>query len=85
MKITIDVPDYTTPEMIEKIQEEALRLGSPDWMCIWWHVEDVQEVCPDVSEKDARVVLQVLKRCHHAEVGVNWETIESVADNMGII
>ena len=87
MKITIelDIPDDSTPELIEKIQDEASRLASPDWLCVWWHVEDVQEVCPDISENDARRVLQFSKHCHNAEIGINWASIESVAENMGAI
>jgi len=47
-----------------------------------WSVEDVLEVRPDLSEESAWAVLQRCERCHDANVGLSWETIQCVADEL---
>jgi hypothetical protein len=47
---------------------------------IVWHIEDVQSIRPDLNDEQASIVLQHLKINHDANTGINWETIETVAD-----
>lgn len=47
---------------------------------IIWHIEDIQSVRPDLTDEQASTVLQRLKKNHDASIGINWETIEVVAD-----
>ncbi len=49
-------------------------------IAIYWHIEDVQDVRPDLTDEHASIVLQHLKKNHDANVGINWDTIEIVAD-----
>ena len=49
---------------------------------ISWHVDDVLSVRPDLSRDEALKVLKTVKREHNAEVGVNWDVIETVAFEM---
>ena len=44
---------------------------------IVWGIEDIQEVCPSISDEDARKVPQFLKKNHDSNIGINWEVIES--------
>ena len=45
-----------------------------------WGIEDVQEVCPDLTEEQAWQVLQNADRHHDATIGINWDTLECHAE-----
>jgi hypothetical protein len=47
-----------------------------------WSIEDVQEVRPDLTDKQAWEVLQQVKSHHDATLGVTWETLEWVAQDL---
>jgi hypothetical protein len=47
-----------------------------------WSVEDVQQERPDLTEGQAWEVLQLVKRCHDCDFGINWETLRIAADDM---
>jgi hypothetical protein len=47
-----------------------------------WSIEDVQEVRPDLTDKQAWEVLQQVKSGHDATLGVNWETLEWAAQDL---
>jgi hypothetical protein len=52
----------------------------PEEIAIIWHIEDVQCIRPDLTNEKASEVLIRLKKNHDATVGINWDTIETVAD-----
>jgi len=60
--------------------EDIIRLTSPDWHSEWWHIEDVQCVADDLTDEEARKVLQYMGHKPDANLGINWETIEVWAD-----
>jgi hypothetical protein len=64
--------------MIQPTVQENLPLVKE--ISIIWHIEDVQSVRPDLTDEQASLVLKHLKKNHDAEVGINWEIIEIVAD-----
>lgn len=39
-----------------------------------------KNIRPDLSNYQASIVLQHLKENHDANIGINWETIETVAE-----
>lgn len=49
---------------------------------IKWATEDVWEVRPDLTEQQADKVLDALVDKHDATIGVNWDVIEIIANNM---
>lgn len=49
-------------------------------IAIYWHIEDIQERRPDLTDEQASAVLQRLKKNHDANIGINWEVIDIVAD-----
>ena len=53
----------------------------PDSITIKWHISDVQQVA-DVTDEEARQVLQMAKHYHDANYGINWETLEIYADTI---
>ncbi len=52
-----------------------VRLTSPDWHCDWWHIEDVQSVAEDLTDDEAREVLQIMAHKSDCNVGINWDSI----------
>ena len=56
----------------------------PDSITIKWHISDVQSVA-DVTDDEARQVLQMAQHYHDANYGISWygiswETLEIYAD-----
>ena len=57
-----------------------LQTELPDEITISWHFTDVQEVDGTLTDNEARQVLDLIKRNHDAEIGVNWNTIDAWID-----
>jgi len=43
---------------------------------IEWHIDDVLEIRPDLDDRKAMNVLNMVMRKHDATVGVNWEVLD---------
>jgi len=52
----------------------------PDEITISWHFADIQSIDDSLTNDEARQVLQLIKKNHDANIGVNWETIEAWID-----
>src|SRR4051794_25738201 len=44
-----------------------------------WGLEDVRNVCPDLTDDQAWAVLQAVDKNLDSEVGITWETLEEMA------
>lgn len=74
--IEIEIPDgQGLPD-----PRDIVRLTSPDWHCDWWHYSDVQSVAEDLSDDEAREVLQIMAHKSDCNVGINWDSIGAWAD-----
>ena len=51
-------------------------------MAIVWQIDDVLSIRPDLTEEQAGEVLGRVEDCHDASIGVSWDTLEIVADEM---
>jgi len=49
-------------------------------IAIIWSIEDVQLARPDLTDKQAMNVLEIIKNKHDATIGVTWDTLGIVAD-----
>jgi hypothetical protein len=54
----------------------------PDRIAIFWHIDDVKEVRPDLSDDQARQVLQAAKRSHDAVLGLSYPTLSAWCDTL---
>lgn len=45
-----------------------------------WHVDDVLERRPDLSKEQCREVLSHMVNNHDAEIGINWDVIDSACE-----
>jgi hypothetical protein len=51
-----------------------------DSISIEWHFTDIQEIDDTLTDDQARQVLQLLKKCHDCNIGINWDVIESTIE-----
>ena len=76
--------DFPISQLIEVIKEteQAARswFDEPRTITVTWSVLDVLSVRPDLSKDEAWEVLQLIRKDHSANIGINWEVIESFAD-----
>jgi len=49
---------------------------------IKWHLDDVQAVRPDLTDKQAREVFELVRNRYDADVGVTWDVIRVRADEL---
>jgi hypothetical protein len=52
----------------------------PDEITIGWSIEDAKQVRPDLTDQQAREVLQRCERRFDANIGINWDVIGDHAD-----
>jgi hypothetical protein len=72
--------DAITDKYFGSNLRETLQDEITEEIAITWHIEDVQSVRSDLSDQQASDVLIHLKKNHDATEGINWDTIEAVAD-----
>jgi hypothetical protein len=78
--ISLNVPDDFSEFHESQLIRHCQMLASPDNIAIFWGTEDVQQVAPHLTDEEAREVLNVANRRHDANMGINWDVLESIAD-----
>lgn len=78
--IELNVSDELSEFDIRQLKRHCAMLASEDWIAVFWGIEDVKEVAPHLSDNQCREVLAMADRRHDAEVGINWITLETIAD-----
>ncbi len=53
-----------------------------DEIAIVWRIDDVKEVRPDLTDEQCRAVLRQADESHDATIGINWEVLETHADDL---
>ena len=66
------------------ITDEQIRthLSDSGRMAIFWAIDDVKSVRPDLTDDQCMKVLDRCENKHDAEIGINWFVIETQADYM---
>ena len=62
-------------------EDNLIDESKSESIAIVWHVDDVLCQCPTLSRDEALQVLHALKYKHDANIGINWEVIEIVAQS----
>jgi hypothetical protein len=57
-------------------------LASRGQIAVGWSIADVKELRPDLTDKQAWQALEEVERSHDATIGINWDTLETVAENL---
>jgi hypothetical protein len=58
------------------------QLAEVGAIAIVWRIADVREVRPDLSAAQARQVLQAIQQDHASGMGICWNTLNAVADEL---
>lgn len=59
---------------------EDFRMCDPKKeICIYWNIYDVQSLRPDLTEEQAKKVLNRALETHDAGWGINWDILEDIA------
>lgn len=81
------IDDFFEALLSYKFSELLNRCGGGDIpnpltckISIIWCLEDVQAERPDLTDEQASHVLEELKENHDATIGINWDTIQCVAN-----
>ena len=57
-------------------------LAKRQQVAIAWSIEDVQQMRPDLNDDQAWEVLRECRDRHDCELGLNWQLIDTVAENL---
>ena len=80
MKVSIEVEIPDGADADEAIYA-VRRHFSPDWMCEWWHIDDVIEQAENSGEQltyeEAREVLRLMDKYHDCNNGHSWDSMDS--------
>ena len=69
--IELDLPDGQSIPSVEDIK----RLTSPDWHADWWSYEDAMSQNKDLTEDEAREVLECMAKYSDPSVGISWDSL----------
>jgi hypothetical protein len=64
---------------LTNINQELARAGA---IAVLWRVADVREVRPDLTWAQAWQVLQAIQQDHASGLGICWNTLNAVADEL---
>jgi hypothetical protein len=83
MKVTIEV-DIPQGRSVAEAEMAVKRHFDPNWMAEWWHTDDVIEQAENsgeqLTEEDARWVLQMMDKYHDCNNGHTWDSMDSWID-----
>ena len=71
-----------TQQPFELTPELERLLAKSGWIASLWHIDDVQELRPDLTFEQCSEVLQQCLNPHNAEIGINWDVIRMHADDL---
>ena len=82
--IEVDIPDGAD---IDEAIYAVKRHFSPNWMCEWWHIDDVINQASDghdkeITEDEAREVLRLMDDYHDCNIGHSWETMDAYIEHI---
>ena len=89
MKLTFTVEVENDYEA-EKLKRRFAMLTNPDWIAIWWHIDDVlgqsngwdEDEEPTITKEEAREVLRLADKYHDCSEGLNWDILDGWIDRV---
>lgn len=54
------------------VEQAKEFLRSKGYFFSLWHIDDIKEICPDISDEEAAKVARLIERRHDANEGINW-------------
>lgn len=62
-------------------RESTISDDPQDIIVLTWHIDDVREIRPDLSDEQCRDVLRECERRHDTEIGINWDVLRTCAED----
>ena len=82
MTNTNDIPTTADTEPVDIDHHVRKLLAKNRQIAAIWSIEDVKGIRPHLTDDQAWEVLQQVEDIHDAEYGINWTTLETVADDL---
>jgi len=67
-----------------KTAEIILAVSLRDYLVRYWHIDDVFELAPYLSDDEARQVLAHVDETHDANVGINWGVLDIAVQSLSL-
>ena len=80
MKHTVPITNADEPVCINQLVHELL--AKHHRIAAIWSTDDMRDIRPHLTEDQAWEVLQQVGDHHDAEWGINWTTLQTVADDL---
>lgn len=64
------------------LRDELENRADADWILSCWSTADVAGRRPDLTRAECLAVLRTIERYHDAEIGIQWDVIDMVADDL---
>ena len=74
MQDTIELAESITRTQQEDLSGEIIQIP--------WAVKDILQQRPDLTNEQAKCVLQQLAQFHDASIGINWDVIDEMAEEL---
>jgi len=71
-----------TTDITHTIERFRKLLAKHGYLITLWHIDDVRELRPDLTDEQYREVLEECDHRHDADIGINWEVIRVHADSL---
>lgn len=52
----------------------------PDIIKITWHIDDIKQQDPSLTDDQCRDILQLIVKKHDANIGINWDFIDAIIE-----
>ena len=79
--IEVDIPEG---KEVDEAIYAVRRHFSPDWMCEWWHIDDVHNQAEihdeELTDEEARRVLSFMDEYHDCNYGHTWDSMDASID-----
>jgi hypothetical protein len=58
------------------------QLAAQGYVAILWHIDDVKQERPDLTDEQAMAVLRKAEQEYNADIGLNWDSLHLHADHL---
>ena len=78
----LEIHPESTEVSVLFVRASSEPISEVNEIAIIWDISDVKSINSDLSDDECREVLIRAKDNHDANVGINWEVLETIAQNI---
>lgn len=64
----------------ENLEQWLNQIESGDAIAVVWHIDDVKSMDENLTDDEAREILERMYHKHDATIGISWDTIDAFID-----